>query len=154
VTRKFTISILLSIFCFLIFAAPSFSQIYQDDMETTPKVYHESPLRRFEIIFTISIPFTAIHSYLAVRGVQMARQQKVSPSLSDGNWNSIGGLTILYSGFVGFWDWLHTRDKEISEKAIIPRRQDEFPDDKRNEGIMQYPSVYPDFRLTFISARF
>jgi hypothetical protein len=33
----------------------------------------------------------------------------------------IGGLTILFSGFVAFWDWLHVRDEDISEKMPVPR---------------------------------
>ena len=31
------------------------------------EVYHESTLRRFEIVSIIALPFTAIHSYVGVR---------------------------------------------------------------------------------------
>ncbi|MBD3184130.1 hypothetical protein GF312_17730 [Candidatus Poribacteria bacterium] len=89
--------------------------------------YKESPLRRFEIIFTISLPFTALHSYFSVRGVEMIRQQKVSPNFSDSHWQIIGGLTVLYSGFVAFWDYMHNRDKEINNYHIPD--DDYFQDD-------------------------
>ena len=46
------------------------------------EVYHESALRRFEIVTLVSLPFTAIHSFLAVRGVEMIRQNRVAPSLT------------------------------------------------------------------------
>ena len=85
------------------------------------EAYHESALRRFEIVFTVSLPFTALHSYLVVRGVEGIRQRKIAPELESSDWNMIGGLTILFSGFVAFWDWLHVGDEDISEKMPVPR---------------------------------
>ena len=41
--------------------------------------YQESALRRFEIVTLISLPFTAIHSFLVVRGVEMVRQNEIAP---------------------------------------------------------------------------
>ena len=115
------------ILCFVsytsFFVFPSQAQTYQTDMQEKPEVYQESALRRFEVIFTISMPFTALHSYLGVRGVEMIRQGKISPNLSGANWNTVGGLTILFSGFVAFWDWLHTRGEDTSEIMITPRGQ-------------------------------
>jgi hypothetical protein len=52
----------------------------------------------------------------------MIRQQKVSPNFEKSDWNMVGGLTILFSGFVAFWDWMHTHDEDISENPITPRR--------------------------------
>ena len=99
----------------LLSALPCLAQTYQEDTQAAPEPYHESALRRFEVIFTISLPFTALHSYLAVRGVEMIKQRKVSPELRRADWNAVGGLTILFSGFVAFWDYLRTRGEDISE---------------------------------------
>jgi hypothetical protein len=84
--------------------------------------YRESALRRFEIIFTASIPFSAIHSYLTVRSVEMIRQSKVSPKISDNDWKAVGGLTVLFSGFIAFWDYMHTRGEKIQDRSV-PRDQ-------------------------------
>jgi hypothetical protein len=108
--------------CILIFPFTSLAQVDQADAQIVSEPYHESALRRFEIIFTTSLPFTALHSYLTVRSVGMIRQQKVSPKLEKSDWNAVGGLTILFSGFVAFWDWRHTRGEDISENPIKPRR--------------------------------
>ena len=113
-----------SIICITTFDLPAIAQTFGEDIQTEQEQYHESALRRFEIIFTISIPFTGLHSYLAVRGVEMIRQSKVSPKFSRGDWTTVGSLTILFSGFVAFWDYMHTRNKDI-HGVNIPRRQDE-----------------------------
>ena len=106
----------------LLLASSSFAQSRQEeDQQPVAEPYHESALRRFEIVFTISLPFTALHSYLVVRGVEGIRQRKIAPELESSDWNMIGGLTILFSGFVAFWDWLHVRDEDISEKMPVPR---------------------------------
>jgi hypothetical protein len=90
----------------LLLASSSFAQTRQEeDQQPVAEAYHESALRRFEIVFTISLPFTALHSYLVVRGVEGIRQRKIAPELESSDWNTIGGLTILFSGFVAFWDW-------------------------------------------------
>ena len=39
--------------------------------QTEPEEYSESALRRFEIVTLSSLPFTAIHSYVIMRGVKM-----------------------------------------------------------------------------------
>jgi hypothetical protein len=149
----------------LIFTLPSFAQTYEEgDMDVPPletEEYRESALRRFEIVFTISIPFTALHSYIAVRGVESIRQGKISPDFQSAHWNVIGGLTILFSGFVGFWDWLHTRDEEISEIPIKPREPIELysgysmPNTAYSKFLARYSSFstsQPELRL--ISFRF
>jgi len=112
----------LMFFILLLLASSSFAQTRQDeDQQPVAEPYHESALRRFEIVFTVSLPFTALHSYLVVRGIEGIRQRKIAPELERSDWNTIGGLTILFSGFVAFWDWLHVRDEDVSEKTPGPR---------------------------------
>jgi hypothetical protein len=131
----------------LLSALPSLAQTYQEDTQAEPEVYHESALRRFEIVFTISLPFTALHSYLAVRGVGMVRQRKISPELHRADWNAVGGLTILFSGFVAFWDYLHTRGEDISETMTTPREPTEpysgylTPGTRYSMSNIQYPEL-------------
>jgi hypothetical protein len=109
-------------FILLLPASSSFAQTRQDeDQQPVAEAYRESALRRFEIVFTVSLPFTALHSYLVVRGIEGIRQRKIAPELERSDWNTIGGLTILFSGFVAFWDWLHVRDEDVSEKMPGPR---------------------------------
>ena len=82
------------------------------------EVYQESALRRFEIVTLVSLPFTAIHSFLAVRGVEMIRQNKVAPELDSVDFKIMGVSAVSLALFIGFWDWLHTRDKNLSEQLI------------------------------------
>lgn len=80
--------------------------------------YHESALRRFEIVSLISLPFTAMHSFLVVRGVEMVRQSEIAPELSTTHFGVIGASAVSFALFIGVWDWLHTRNKDSSEPLI------------------------------------
>lgn len=82
------------------------------------EVYHESTLRRFEIVTIIALPFTAIHSYVGVRGIQMVRQNEFAPELSSTDFKIIGASAASLALFIGFWDWLHTHDKNPSEELM------------------------------------
>ena len=125
-TRRLVSCIFCLVACILLFPLTSLAQRYQQpgdqDDQIASEPYRESALRRFEIVFTISLPFTALHSYLAVRSVGMIRHKKIAPKLEKSDWNAVGGLTILFSGFIGFWDWLRTRNEDVSENTIMPRR--------------------------------
>jgi len=120
-----------------------------------PDIYLESALRRFEIVSTVSMPFTALHSYLIVRGVEMVHQRKVVPKFVQSDWIAMGGVTVLFSGLVGLWDWSNTHGEDISEM--------ENPDEKnRYSGQQRYSMstnphnqyVSDGIELTFLSARF
>ncbi len=99
---------------------------YQEgsEAETPPvrqqeeEVYHESALRRFEIITFTALPFTAIHSYVGVRGIQMIRQNEFAPELSTTDFRIIGASAVSLAFLIGLWDWLHTHDKNPSEELI------------------------------------
>jgi hypothetical protein len=116
---------------------------YESPPEDTPAArrgqaaeeYKESALRRFEIVTLISLPFTAIHSFLAVRSVEAVRQNQFAPKLSGNNFKVIGALAVSFSLFIGFWDWMHTHDKNPSEELIpkpppptAPMREVKFDD--------------------------
>ncbi len=142
-----------------VLSSPLLAQTYPDeaDMEDIggePEEYRESTLRRFEVVFAISIPFAALHSYLAVRGVEMIKQSKVSPAMSRGDWNSIGALTVLFSGFIAFWDYMHTRGEDIQDSEL-PRGQTEpllpsMPD----AGYRGYQITGTEPMLRLLSGRF
>ncbi len=110
-----------------------------------PEVYKESSIRRFEIIFTSSIPFTAIHSYLVVRGTEMVIQRRVSPKLDNSDWNKIGLMTVMLSGFVSFWDWRNTSDEDNIEIIKPQKNQYDYP---------MYYSINNSFKLLSLSMNF
>ena len=101
--------------------------------ETSPaggqeeEVYHESALRRFEIVTVIALPFTAIHSYVGVRGIQMIRRNEFAPELSSTDFKIIGASALSLALSIGFWDWLHTHDKNPSEELIPTSPQRKNP---------------------------
>ena len=82
------------------------------------EVYHESTLRRFEIVSIIALPFTAIHSYVGIRGIQMVRQNEFAPELTTTDFKIIGASAVTLALLIGVWDWLHTHDKNPSEELI------------------------------------
>jgi len=102
------------------------AQIYPESQpETTAEAYSESALRRFEIIFLTSLPFTTIHSYLAVRGIRMIKGGTVTADLADEDYKTVGASAVAFSLFIGFWDWLHTHDKSPSQPRIPSTRESE-----------------------------
>jgi len=112
-----------------------------------PEIYKESSLRRFEIVATSSIPFTAIYSYGIVRGTEMIIQGRVAPKFSNTNWNAMGGLTILFAGLVGFLDWVHTGDEDNTE-VITSEKETRYSTEKTRYSMYQYPG------LQFLSMKF
>lgn len=124
--NRVTTSITLGSIMFCLLAPPSVVAQYRQPSEggraaqrgTHEEPYHESALRRFEIVTLISLPFTAIHSFLAVRGIEMVRQNEIAPELSSTNFKVIGASAVSLALFIGFWDWLHTHDKDSSEPLI------------------------------------
>ena len=80
--------------------------------------YSESALRRFEIITLSSLPFTAIHSYLAVRGVKMYRENLFAPELTPQDYRIVGIGAVSLSLFIGVWDWFHTRNVDRSAPRV------------------------------------
>ena len=97
------------------------------DHREEEEVYHESTLRRFEIVTLIALPFTAIHSYAGVRGIQMIRQNEFAPELSPTDFRIIGASAVSLALLIGFWDWLHTHDKNPSEELIPTSPQPVVP---------------------------
>ena len=103
--------------------------------------YSESALRRFEIITLSSLPFTAIHSYIGVRGFKMIQNNKIAPILTPENYRVMGISAVSLSLFIGIWDWLHTRNVDRSEPSIpgrkppTPPTEEEVPPDGTLAGI-------------------
>ena len=97
------------------------------------ETYHESALRRFEIITLSSLPFTAVQSYLVVRGVKMYRENQIAPELSPRDYRIIGIGAASLSLFIGVWDWWRTRDVDISAPRI-PEPEPPPPSPPTEEG--------------------
>ena len=124
--NRVMISIAFGFILFCLLPPPSVVAQYREASEGRRPVqrgkheepYQESKLRRFEIVTLISLPFTAIHSFLAVRGIEMVRQNEIAPELTNTDFKIIGASAVSFSLFIGFWDWLHTRDKDSSEQLI------------------------------------
>ena len=119
------ISSLLILMLTVMVATNTLAQLREDPGEKVSsaqhqedEVYHESTLRRFEIVTIIALPFTAIHSYVGVRGIQMIRQNEFAPELTTTDFKIIGASALSLALFIGFWDWLHTHDKNPSEELI------------------------------------
>ena len=94
------------------------AELAKNDKPEEPLAYNENRLRRFEIISLTSIPFTAIHSFLAVRGVKMIQQNKFAPQISDKDYQVIGLCTVTSSILIGLWDLYNNRGKNTSELLI------------------------------------
>ena len=94
------------------------AELSKNDEPEELLAYSESRLRRFEIISLTSIPFTAIHSFLAVRGVKMIQKNKFAPKISDKDYQVIGLCTVTSSILIGLWDLYNNRGKNTSELLI------------------------------------
>ena len=141
------------------------AQSQGDPEEETPparqqkeEAYHESTLRRFEIITIIALPFTAIHSYAGVRGIQMIRQNEFAPELSTTDFKIIGASAVSLALLIGFWDWLHTHDKNPSEE-LIPTSPQPITPPRRTpiQGVGQNdwnPDEPQGFVIPFVRIRF
>ena len=119
------IRLLIILMLTVMVATNALAQLQENPEEEIPsagqqeeQVYHESTLRRFEIVTIIALPFTAIHSYVGVRGIQMIRQNEFAPELSPTDFKIIGASALSLALLIGFWDWLHTHDKNPSEELI------------------------------------
>ncbi len=99
---------------------------------TQQEEYSESALRRFEIVTLSALPFTAVHSYLGVRGIKMAQTNKIAPELTPQNYRVMGITAVSLSLFIGFWDWLHTRNVDRSAPSVPERKP---PSSPTEEGI-------------------
>jgi len=115
-TRLLLIS-LISVFWGLPAAKAQFQQA-EPPAQEDPADYSESALRRFEIITLSSLPFTAIHSYIVVRGVKMYRENLFAPELTQQDYRIIGIGAVSLSLFIGIWDWLHTRNVDRSAPRV------------------------------------
>ena len=120
---KFTIQLLALSLTVLFFASDAKAQFHSHPGQETqeedhPEDYSESALRRFEIITLSSLPFAAVHSYAAVRGIKMYTQNQFAPELSPADYRIIGVGAVSLSLFIGLWDWLHTRKVDRSAPRI------------------------------------
>ena len=114
-TQLFLINIVL-----LFFIQPHAKAQFQAEppVQEDPADYSESALRRFEIITLSSLPFTAIHSYVVVRGIKMYRENIFAPELTPSDYRMVGIGAVSLSLFIGIWDWFHTRHVDHSAPRV------------------------------------
>ena len=114
-TQLFLISTVL-----LFLTQPHVKAQFQSESSTQedPAHYSESALRRFEIVTLSSLPFTAIHSYVVVRGIKMYRENIFAPELTPSDYRMVGIGAVSLSIFIGVWDWLHTRNVDRSAPRV------------------------------------
>ncbi len=145
----------ISIVCFL--GIIPHLQAQAQEQETQHEEYSESALRRFEIVTLSSLPFTAVHSYLGVRGVKMIQTNKIAPILTPQNYRVMGISAVSLSLFIGIWDWLHTRNVDRSAPSVpgrkppTPPTEEEVPPEGTLAGI---PSLGPHVNFYGISTYF
>ncbi len=142
---KFPIQLLTFSLAVLFFASDATAQFQpppgQQTQEGDPEDYSESALRRFEIITLSSLPFTAIHGYVVVRGIKMYTENQFAPELSSADYRIIGVGAVSLSLFIGLWDWLHTRKVDRSAPRIPERPPPEPPEEgEPPEGPIAYLS--------------
>ena len=119
-------------FCLQLAAQTGTTSTTQQTSDTDHEEYSESALRRFEIITLSALPFTAIHSYIGVRGVKMITTNKISPQLTPENYRVMGITAVSLSLFIGIWDWLHTRNVDRSAPSV-PGRKPPTPPTEEDE---------------------
>ena len=127
IIMRYILRILVFSLVCLLAGSSCLAQVSEEDADVAvePEQYRESALRRFEIIFQASLPFTALHSYGVVRVVEMIRQDRIAPKFERGDWIAVGTIAILYSGSIGLWDYLRTRGEDIRDMSV-PGRQTEL----------------------------
>lgn len=114
--------------------------------QTQQEEYSESALRRFEIITLSSLPFTAVHSYLVVRGIKMYSENQFAPELAPQDYRMIGIGAASLSLFIGLWDWWHTRNIDRSAPRVPERKPPSPPSEEEvpvDGDIARLPSFGP-----------
>ena len=137
---KFRIQLFFIGLLFVFFTLPYASAQFQttppeqETQQGDPADYSESALRRFEIITLSSLPFTAIHSYVAVRGIKMYRENIFAPELTPKDYRMVGIGAVSLSLFIGIWDWLHTRNVDRSAPRVPEPKAPPTEEDDPVEG--------------------
>ena len=140
-TRLFLIS-LVSLFWGASQTTAQFQQM-EPPVQEDPADYSESALRRFEIITLSSLPFTAIHSYIVVRGIKMYRENLFAPELTPQDYRIVGIGAVSLSLFIGVWDWLHTRNVDRSAPRVPEPKEPPTEEQSPEETIARLTNVDP-----------
>ena len=95
--------------------APDLTTVETADSE---EIAGESAIRRFEIVTLTALPFTAIHSFLIVKGVRVASEGNIAADVDGSDWNYVGlGAATLAIG-IGVYDYLRMRGKDRNEQLL------------------------------------
>ena len=112
--------------------------------EAPPARQTESALRRFEIVTLTALPFTAAHSYLAVKGYRSLRAGTLAAPVDGGDWNIVVAGAVALSAGIGMYDYFRMRGKDRNESLLPeppPRPQSTDPDRRRLSAVPFQPPL-------------
>ncbi|MBT3265669.1 hypothetical protein HN371_00875 [Candidatus Poribacteria bacterium] len=78
----------------------------------------ESALRRFEIVTLTALPFTAIHSFLIVKGVRVVSAGNLSAGVEGSDWNIVGASAAGLAIGIGLYDYWRMRGRDRNEPLL------------------------------------
>ena len=79
--------------------------------------YHESPVRRFQIVFFLSLPITALFTYGIWRGSRYIANP-VENRLTAGESAGVAGIGAVLSGLIGWYDYYRVKRYQPSPTSI------------------------------------
>ena len=79
--------------------------------------YHESPARRFQIVFFLSLPITALVTYGIWRGSKYLANPREN-SLTAGESAGVAGIGAVFSGLIGWYDYYRVKRYQQSPDSI------------------------------------
>ena len=88
-------------------------QGFSDELGYHP--YHESPSRRFQIVFLLSLPISMVYAYALV-GLFKAFSNSLSSKFTDTERGTAFALGLGFSGAIGYYDHQRTQEYRASNK--------------------------------------
>ena len=78
--------------------------------------YHESPGRRFQIVFTLSLPFSLLYSYALVSLIKSASNSRQS-QLNAVEAGSIAASALGFSAWIGWQDYKKVQSQKAQQET-------------------------------------
>lgn len=78
--------------------------------------YHESPSRRFQIIFLLSLPISLAYSYACVTFVKILLKSSNRSTFTDTDMGLTLALGLAFSGGIGYYDYQRSQEYNRTHK--------------------------------------